>query len=149
MSDVDASLASAIFATEETRMSRMAELGIARRLSLMVAAAVVALAALAVISVWGQHALSAQAETVRRLEAGLAALNHLDTRQSELKVDAYRAALGQDATSDAADDVQSSTEAADAVVASEMPADLAATFASSSPSSCRTPRPRRRTYGGG
>ncbi len=110
-------------------MSRLAELGIARRLGLMVTAAVVAVVALAVISIWGQHALQAQAETVRRLEAGRAALNHLDTRQSELKVDAYRAALGQDVASDVSDDVQSSTEAADAVAASGLPADSAATFA--------------------
>src|ERR1700755_3286102 len=117
------------FATEGTHMSRLGELGIARRLGLMVTAAVVALGALAVISLWGQHALQAQAENLRRLEAGLAALNHLDTRQSELKVDAYRAALGQDVTQDVSDDVQSSTEAADAVVAAGLPGALAATFA--------------------
>src|SRR4051794_10213639 len=111
-------------------MSPLAELGIARRLGLMVAAAVVALAALAVISIWGQHALQAQAETVRGLEAGLGALNHLDTRQSELKADAYRAALGQDVTQDVADDAQASTEAADAVMAAGLPGDLAATFSS-------------------
>src|SRR3954451_19985590 len=111
MSDTDALLASAIFATEETRMSRMAEMGIARRLGLMVTAAVVALAGLAAISLWGQHALQAQAATVRRLEVGLAGLNHLDTRQSELKGDAYRSALGLDVSQDVSDDVQSSTEA--------------------------------------
>src|SRR3954470_24470096 len=99
--------ASQMLAVEETHVARLAELGIAKRLTLMVATGAVALAAVMTISLVGQHRLNSQAETVRGLEAGLAALNHLDTRQSELKVDAYRAALGQDTTSDAADDVQS------------------------------------------
>jgi methyl-accepting chemotaxis protein len=121
------------FASEESFMSRLAELGIAKRIALMVVAAVIALAALAVISMLGQHQLAQQAENTRKLEAGLAALNHLDTRQSELKVDAYRAALGQDVAADVTDDVQSSTEAADAVVAAGLPAKMAATFAGDRP----------------
>jgi methyl-accepting chemotaxis protein len=114
-------------------MSRLAELGIAKRLGLIVAAGVVALLALAVITLVGQRNLEQQAETVRRLEASRAALNHLDTRQSELKVDAYRSALGGDVAGDAADDVQSSTEAADAVAGAGLPPDLAASFAGSRP----------------
>ncbi len=93
-------------------MSRLAELGVARRLSLIVLAGVVALIAVGLISMVGQRHLADQAETTRSLEAGLGALNHLDTRQSELKVDAYRAALGQDVSADVADDVVSATEAA-------------------------------------
>lgn len=45
-------------------MSRLAEMGIAKRLGLI----------------------------VQRLEAGMAAVNHLNTRRSELKADAYRSA---------------------------------------------------------
>jgi methyl-accepting chemotaxis protein len=90
-------------------MSRLAELGVAKRLSLIVLAGVVALIAVGVISMVGQRHLNDEAEHSRSLAAGLAALNHLDTRQSELKVDAYRAALGQDVSSDVADDVVSAT----------------------------------------
>ncbi|WP_433298462.1 methyl-accepting chemotaxis protein [Actinoplanes sp. CA-030573] len=110
-------------------MSRLAELGIAKRLALIVATGAVALAALAIITVVSQRQLSRQSATVAALEAGLAALNHLDTRQSELKVDAYRAALGKDVTQDVADDVQSSIDAADAVVAAGLPPALASKFA--------------------
>jgi methyl-accepting chemotaxis protein len=109
-------------------MSRLAELGVAKRLSLIVLAGVVALIAVGVISMVGQRHLNDEAEHSRSLAAGLAALNHLDTRQSELKVDAYRAALGQDVNSDVADDVVSATEAADAVVSAGMPAELVAAF---------------------
>jgi hypothetical protein len=57
-------MASAMLAAEETQMSRLAEMGIAKRLGLI----------------------------VQRLEAGMAAVNHLNTRRSELKADAYRSA---------------------------------------------------------
>ena len=110
-------------------MSRLAELGIAKRVALIVAAGIVALAALAVISLIGQRDLENHAENLRRLEAGHAALHHLDTRQSELKVDAYRSALGQDVSGDVADDVISATEAANAVEAVGLPADLTYAFA--------------------
>ncbi|WP_203772275.1 HAMP domain-containing protein, partial [Paractinoplanes deccanensis] len=114
-------------------MSRLAQLGIAKRLALIVVVGAVMLAALASISLIGQNKLADQAALVSRLQAGQAALNHLDTRQSELKVDAYRSALGQDVTQDVVDDVQSSTEAADAVVAAGLPTDMAATFAENRP----------------
>jgi methyl-accepting chemotaxis protein len=118
-----------MLAFEETHVARLAELGIAKRLTLMVATGAVALAAVTTIALIGQRNLTRQAENLRGLEAGRAALNHLDTRQSELKVDAYRAALGQDVTQDVADDVQSATEAGDAVAAAGLPTALAGTFA--------------------
>jgi len=107
----------------------LAELGIAKRLALMVSTGALALAAVTAIALIGQRSLTRQAETLRGLEEGLAAINHLDTRQSELKVDAYRAGLGQDVTGDVADDVVSSAEAADAVAASGLPSAMLATFA--------------------
>ncbi|MGA5303505.1 methyl-accepting chemotaxis protein [Nucisporomicrobium flavum] len=110
-------------------MSRLTQMGIAKRLALIVAAGVVGLLVLTVVSWVSQDRLADQADRVRGLEAGLAALNHLDTRQSELKVDAYRAALAQDVTQDVADDVASATEAAEAVEGAGLPADLAAEFA--------------------
>ncbi|HET6483154.1 MAG TPA: methyl-accepting chemotaxis protein [Actinoplanes sp.] len=110
-------------------MLRLAEIGIAKRLAMIVVVGAVMLAALAAISLLGQSQVADHGAKVSHLQAGSAALNHLDTRQSELKVDAYRSALGQDVTKDVADDVQSASEAADAVVAAGLPADLAATFA--------------------
>src|SRR3982751_3892461 len=88
-----ASTARQCFATKETRMFRLAELGIAKRLGLLVLGGVIALVALAVIAVTGQHSLDRQGDAVRRLEVGLAAIKHLDTRPRELKADAYRAGL--------------------------------------------------------
>ena len=72
-----------------------------------------ALAALTALGLWGHHALGANSEQLQRLLTGKATLNHLDTRESELKVDGYRAALGQDVSGDVADDVTSASEAAE------------------------------------
>jgi methyl-accepting chemotaxis protein len=115
-------------ASEETWMSRLTEMGIAKRLTLIVLAGVLALIALAVITVQGQSRLVGQADRVRALETCLGALNHLDTRQSELKVDAYRSALKQDVTQDVADDVVSATEAADSVESCGLTGALATEF---------------------
>src|SRR4051794_24054479 len=109
-------------------MRILQNIGVAKRLALIVTIGALLLAALASITLIGQNKMDAQSRTITSLQAGLAALNHLDTRQSELKVDAYRSALGHDVTQDVADDVQSSTEAADAVVAAGLPADLLAKF---------------------
>ena len=109
-------------------MSRLAELGVAKRLGLIVASGVVVLIAMTVISSISQRQLREQADVVQRLESGMAALNHLDTRQSELKVDMYRQLLGQDMAGDVSDDVISAKEAADAVQATGLPADLQPMF---------------------
>ena len=76
-------------------MHALRNIGIAKRLVLIVITGALALAALALIAGISQDRLMTKAYEVARLQAGLAALNHLDTRQSELKVDAYRAALGR------------------------------------------------------
>ncbi|MFI7541285.1 methyl-accepting chemotaxis protein [Actinoplanes sp. NPDC049599] len=109
-------------------MSRLMEMGIAKRLTLIVSVGVLALLALAAISMQGQNRLVGQSDRVRALESCLGALNHLDTRQSELKVDAYRSALKHDVTQDVADDVVSATEAADAVQSCGLTGALAAEF---------------------
>ncbi|MFG1610111.1 methyl-accepting chemotaxis protein [Actinoplanes sp. NPDC049265] len=109
-------------------MARLAEIGVAKRLGLIVATGVVGLGALALISAISQRQLADEAENVRRLESALAALNHLDTRQSELKVDMYRQLLGQDMSSDVSDDVTSATEAAQAVQDAGLPARIQPMF---------------------
>jgi methyl-accepting chemotaxis protein len=103
-------------------------MGIAKRLMLIVLAGVLALAAQTLITVWGQNRIVAEADEVATLASCQAALNHLDTRQSELKVDAYRSALKQDVAQDAADDVSSATEAADAVESCGLPDEMATEF---------------------
>ncbi|MEU8608305.1 methyl-accepting chemotaxis protein [Actinoplanes sp. NPDC048791] len=109
-------------------MSRLTEMGIAKRLTLIVLVGVLALLALATITVQGQNRVVSQSDDVRTLEACLGALNHLDTRQSELKVDAYRSALKHDVTQDVADDVVSATEAADGVESCGLTGALATEF---------------------
>ncbi|WP_203770209.1 HAMP domain-containing protein, partial [Paractinoplanes deccanensis] len=109
-------------------MRKLQDVGVAKRLGLMVGTGAVLMSALAGLTLVSQDRLADQSDTITGLEAGLAALNHLDTRQSELKADAYRAALGIDTSSDTADDVQSSEEAQAAVLASGLPANLLASF---------------------
>jgi methyl-accepting chemotaxis protein len=109
-------------------MSRLMEMGIAKRLTLIVLAGVLALVALATITVQGQNRLVTESDRVRALEVCLGALNHLDTRQSELKVDAYRSALKHDVSQDVVDDVVSATEAADAVESCGLTGALATEF---------------------
>ncbi|MEU4163051.1 methyl-accepting chemotaxis protein [Actinoplanes sp. NPDC026670] len=102
-------------------MRAIQNIGTAKRLGVIVATGAVALGGLAAITLTSQSTLTSQAEQMRSLEACLAAINHLNNRQSELKVDAYRAALGQDVLEDVGDDTQSSTEAADKVVSCGLP----------------------------
>ncbi|WP_229069926.1 methyl-accepting chemotaxis protein [Actinoplanes sp. DH11] len=109
-------------------MRGLQNIGTAKRLSAIVATGAVALGSMATITLIGQESLADQAEEIRSLEAGLAALNHLNNRQSELKVDAYRAALGHDVLGDVKDDVASAVEAADKVVASGLPANIVTEF---------------------
>ena len=92
-------------------MPRLADLSVAKRLSSIVVTGVLVAGAVTGIGMWSQDQLTEQAETLRAYTATKAALNHLDTRESELKVDAYRAANGDDTTGDAVDDVASAGEA--------------------------------------
>ncbi|GGN72817.1 hypothetical protein GCM10010112_41570 [Actinoplanes lobatus] len=92
-------------------MPRLADLSVGRRLSSMVVAGLLVAFVLTGIGIWSQRQLSEQQTALTGYTATKAALNHLDTRESELKVDAYRAAHGDDVTGDAADDVASADEA--------------------------------------
>jgi methyl-accepting chemotaxis protein len=109
-------------------MSRLAEMGVAKRLALIVLTAALAIGGVLIVGVLGQNDLTNRADTLRRLESGVAALNHLDTRESELKSDAYRAALGDDTAADVLEDVSSANDAVDAVESAGLPPGLAADF---------------------
>ncbi|MDI6100838.1 methyl-accepting chemotaxis protein [Actinoplanes sp. NEAU-A12] len=114
-------------------MRALQNIGTAKRLGVIVATGAVALGGMAIITLTGQSSLATQAEEMRKLEACLAAINHLNNRQSELKVDAYRSALGHDVSEDVVDDVQSAVDAADAIVASGLPPALLQEFQSYRP----------------
>ncbi|MFC4071001.1 methyl-accepting chemotaxis protein [Actinoplanes subglobosus] len=109
-------------------MRAIQNIGTAKRLGVIVATGAVALGGLAAITLTSQSTLTDQAEQMRSLEACLAAINHLNNRQSELKVDAYRSALGQDVSQDVIDDVDSSTAAADKVEACGLPSAMLQEF---------------------
>jgi methyl-accepting chemotaxis protein len=105
-------------------MPRLSNVSVSKRLSIIIATGVVAIAVVTGIGMWSQEQLTSHADTLRSFTATKAALNHLDTRESELKVDAYRAAHGDDSTGDAADDVTSATEALNAASAFDLPGDI-------------------------
>jgi methyl-accepting chemotaxis protein len=110
-------------------MARLADIGIAKRLSLIVVAGALTAGAVAAVGAYSQGRLADQAESVRVLEHAKGMLNHLDTREAELKVDAYRAALGDDPADvlkDLPDDVQSVQEAMATIDALALPADITA-----------------------
>ena len=106
----------------------MRNLGVGRRLTLLVVVGAVTLGIVVLVGMITQDRVGDQGVELARLEAGKAALNHLDTRGSELKVDAYRAALGHDVTGDVVDDLQSMREAVAAVDEVGLPADLRGRF---------------------
>ncbi|WP_433789498.1 methyl-accepting chemotaxis protein [Actinoplanes sp. CA-252034] len=101
-------------------MPRLADLSVAQRLSSIVVTGVVVAGALTGIGLWSQDQLSEKQASLNAYTVTKAALNHLDTREAELKVDAYRSTHGDDVTGDAADDVVSANEALEAASAQEI-----------------------------
>jgi methyl-accepting chemotaxis protein len=102
----------------------LADVGVGKRLSVIVVSGVVVAACVTGIGMWSQGRLAHQGDTVYAFAMTKAALNHLDTRESELKVDAYRAFGGADTIQDVADDVQSALEAFEAAKALALPGDI-------------------------
>ncbi|HEV7900011.1 MAG TPA: methyl-accepting chemotaxis protein [Planosporangium sp.] len=112
-------------------MARLADLSVARRLSLLVVTGALTAAGVAGVGMYAPSRLAGQAELVRTLEAANAALNHLDTRESELKVDAYRALSETDLSKvagEAKDDGEAAAEAVAALDALALPADVRTQF---------------------
>jgi methyl-accepting chemotaxis protein len=77
-------------------MPSFANLSIGRKLGTLTVAGVLSAVAIGGIGLWSQDRLTDQAERVRVLEAAGAAVHHLDTRESELKVSAHRAIVETD-----------------------------------------------------
>ncbi|GAA3390140.1 methyl-accepting chemotaxis protein [Cryptosporangium minutisporangium] len=107
-------------------------LRIAVKLGVLIVIAVVCALVVGLIGLRSQSQLTDQAEKVRLLEVAKGALNHLDTRNAELKVDGYRALIETDqldsVRQDATDDAASIDEAVAAVKAAGLPADLRSQF---------------------
>ncbi|GAA3448135.1 methyl-accepting chemotaxis protein [Planomonospora venezuelensis] len=94
--------------------ARLANLSVTQRLALIVVTGAVTVGAVMGIGMHSQNQLVTEAGLLRTLEQAKAALNHLDTRESELKVNAYRSVIEEDLSDVAADmpdDVASVTEA--------------------------------------
>src|SRR5688572_26767362 len=110
-------------------MAAFANLGVTQKLGILFAVGVLSAGAAGGAGLWSQSALIDQAELVRNLEAAAATLNHLDTREAELKVDAYRSLAEPDVTdilNDLPDDVASVTETLAALDALTLPDDIRA-----------------------
>jgi methyl-accepting chemotaxis protein len=102
----------------------LSDLSVAKRLSSIVVAGLVVAGAVTGIGMWSQDRLTDEAVVLENLVHTKADLNHLDTRESELKVDMYRAAYGEDTTDDAAEDVQTASEALAAAAEHDLPGDI-------------------------
>jgi methyl-accepting chemotaxis protein len=112
-------------------MARLSDISVAKRLGFMVAAGALTLGGVALLGITSQQRMSDEAERLRTLEAARAALNHLDTREAELKVDAFRAVIGVDVAdvlTEAQEDVGTVTEAVAAFDELDLPQDIRTQF---------------------
>ncbi|MBG0833280.1 methyl-accepting chemotaxis protein [Planomonospora sp. ID67723] len=94
--------------------ARLANLSVTQRLTSIAATGAVTVGAVMAIGMWSQNQLVTEAGELRTLEQAKAALNHLDTREAELKVNAYRSVIEADLSDvleDMPDDVASVSEA--------------------------------------
>ena len=117
--------------TRGGELARLRNVRVTLRLWMIFAAAAVTVTGVVAVGVDTQAALVTQAERLRTLEQAKAILNHLDTREAELKVDAYRAVIEPDladVNADLPDDVASVEEAVAALDALDLPAGIRARF---------------------
>jgi methyl-accepting chemotaxis protein len=112
-------------------LARLRSVRVTLRLWMIFAAAAVTVASVVGMGVYTQAALVEQAERLRTLEQAKAFLNHLDTREAELKVNAYRAAVETDLAdinADMPDDLASVSQAVAAFDALDLPAGIRTRF---------------------
>ncbi|WP_426506673.1 methyl-accepting chemotaxis protein [Dactylosporangium sp. McL0621] len=108
-------------------MAVFANLGIAPKIGTLCAAGIIVSATTGTAALLSQRTLSDQADTVHVLDVASSLLHHLDTRESELKVDAYRALAEQDIAAilnDLPGDLDSVTDTIDKLDALALPADV-------------------------
>ncbi|GGS68341.1 methyl-accepting chemotaxis protein [Planobispora rosea] len=102
-------------------------LSVTQRLALIFTAGAVTVGAVVGIGVQSQSHLVEEAERLRTMEHAKAILNHLDTREAELKVNAYRAVSEtdlDDVIADMPDDVASVSQALERLDALALPAEI-------------------------
>jgi methyl-accepting chemotaxis protein len=117
-------------------MGLFADLSIGRKLGILIAGGVVAGGAIGGVGQWANEQQEAGGERVQALLGAKAALNHLDTREAEMKVSAYRALIEPDIAAIAAEvreDAVTVEEAVAAFEAYELPDDVRAQFAEVKP----------------
>jgi methyl-accepting chemotaxis protein len=117
-------------------MAVFANLGIAQKIGVLCAAGVFVSAATGAVGIYAQNRLTDQAEQVRALESANGRLHHLDTRESELKVDAYRALAEADVAAIIADlpgDLDSVTQTLAELDEITLPAEIRADVAALKP----------------
>jgi methyl-accepting chemotaxis protein len=108
-------------------MAVFANLSIVQKIGVLCTAGVVVSVATGTTGVVAQLKLGDQATLVRNLQAASALMHHLDTREAELKVDAYRALAEKDIASiisDLPDDLSSVTDTIAALDAIDLPQDI-------------------------
>jgi methyl-accepting chemotaxis protein len=110
-------------------MAVFANLGIVQKIGVLCVAGVVVSAATGAVGILAQNRMTVQADMVHTLDAASSLLHHLDTREAELKVDAYRAVAEPDVgpiLDDLPDDLASVTDTLAALDALDLPADIRA-----------------------
>jgi methyl-accepting chemotaxis protein len=128
--DVD-DLAGAGCSTGGGVVAQLMDLKVMHRLAMIFTAAALTVAGVVGIGIHTQSGLAVQAEQLRTLEEAKAILNHLDTREAELKVNAYRSVVEPDLAdivADMPDDLASVTEAIAELDALALPAHIRAEF---------------------
>ncbi|MEU0557772.1 methyl-accepting chemotaxis protein [Dactylosporangium sp. NPDC006015] len=111
------------------QMGMFADLGIVQKIGVLCAAGVVISATTGGVGIVAQVTLAEQAEIVRDLQEASGLMHHLDTREAELKVDAYRALAEKDVApiiEDLPGDQASVTDTLAELDALSLPADVRA-----------------------
>jgi len=110
---------------------RIADLGVAKRLTATFLAGALAAGGVAAVGLYAQRTLTGGADRLQELERAKATLNHLDTREAELKVNAYRSVIEADladVVADMPDDLATVTDTVAELDATDLPADVRAAF---------------------
>ncbi|GIH75687.1 methyl-accepting chemotaxis protein [Planobispora longispora] len=105
----------------------LVDLSVRQRLTLIFAAGAATVGAVVGIGMQSQSRLVDEAERLRVVEQAKGILNHLDTREAELKVNAYRAVIGadlDDVVADMPDDLASVAEAVERLDALALPPEV-------------------------
>ena len=111
--------------------SALSSVSVGRKLAVLSGTAILVSLTVGLLGLTGQNRLQESAQQAQVLEQAKAGLNHLDTRESELKVSGYRSLAEADVAAIAEElieDAVTVTEAVNAVDALALPAELTDSF---------------------